>query len=130
MIGNIINLTADLDLIIILDKDIIASDSDNDTIISTRINWYKNNSHQSEFDDETLIRLQWPQLDRAQEAEPKKTVLIDNIESVTLRFLDKNAEWQEQWPPLSTGGGTGVTELYAIEIVLQLKDWGEIRRCR
>jgi general secretion pathway protein J len=86
------------------------------------------------FEEEQLIRLQWPQLDRAQESEPKQTVLIDNIENVTLRFLDENAEWQERWPPLDSGSGSGSTSTAAIvaplgiEITLQLKDWGEIRR--
>ncbi len=81
------------------------------------------------FEDEKLIRLQWPYLDRAQEAEPKETVILDIIDSVTLRFLDQNGEWHEQWPPLSAGaGGATVTELFAMEIVMQLNDWGEIRR--
>ena len=84
-----------------------------------------------QFDDEKLVRLQWPQMDRAQETEAKKTVLLDNLDEVTIRFLDQNAEWQEQWPPLnatSVAGSDNATELVGIEIVLQLKDWGEIRR--
>ncbi len=84
-----------------------------------------------QFDDEKLVRLQWPQMDRAQETEAKKTILIDNLNEVTIRFLDQNAEWQEQWPPLNATGGAdsgNTTELIGIEIVLDLKDWGEIRR--
>ena len=84
-----------------------------------------------QFDDEKLVRLQWPQMDRAQETEAKKTILIDNLNEVTIRFLDQNAEWQEQWPPLNAtvGAGSGnTTELIGIEIILDLKDWGEIRR--
>lgn len=80
------------------------------------------------FDDEKLLRLQWPQLDRTQEMEAKKTILIDNLEDVTIRFLDQNAEWQEQWPPLNVAAGTTIVEPLAIEIILQLKDWGDIRR--
>ncbi len=79
------------------------------------------------FDDEKLVRLQWPQLDRAQGIEPKQTRLIDNVENFTLRFLDENAEWQEQWPPLNTGSESA-QGIAAIEIVLQLTDWGDIRR--
>ena len=84
-----------------------------------------------QFDDETLVRLQWPQMDRAQETEAKKTILIDNLDKVTLRFLDQNAEWQEQWPPLNATSGAEIgdtTKLIGIEIILLLKDWGEIRR--
>ncbi len=84
------------------------------------------------FDDENLVRLQWPQLDRAQGIEPKQTTLIDKVEKITLRFLDKNGEWQDQWPPLNTGSGStpGAASLKpaAIEIVMQLTDWGDIRR--
>ena len=75
------------------------------------------------FEEEQLIRLQWAQLDRAPGLEPKQSVLIDNVEQVTLRFLDKKGEWHEQWPSISSS-----TELVAIEIILQLKDWGDIRR--
>lgn len=89
------------------------------------------------FDEDKLIRLQWPQLDRTQEMEAKQSALIDEVEQVTIRFLDQNNEWQEQWPPLnaqaaasSTGGATGSTATgpVAIEIIVQLKDWGDIRR--
>lgn len=83
------------------------------------------------FDDEKLVRLQWQQLDRAQGIEPKQTTLIDNIENVTLRFLDEEGEWREQWPPLNAAAGetpTTANRPAAIEVVLQLKDWGDIRR--
>ena len=88
------------------------------------------------FDEDKLVRLQWPQLDRTQEMEAKQSVLIDEVEQVTFRFLDQNNEWQEQWPPLNaqttaatSGGTTGTTTgPVAIEVILQLKDWGDIRR--
>ena len=84
-----------------------------------------------QFDDEKLVRLQWPQLDRAPGIEAKKTTLIDDVEEVTLRFLDQENRWQEHWPPLNSTSDTpgGVTtELIAIEIIVKLNDWGEIRR--
>lgn len=84
------------------------------------------------YDDTTLTRIQWQQLDRAQGAEPKKTDIIDNLESVTLRFLDDKGEWQDQWPPLNAATinlpGLNTNRPVALEIVLQLSDWGEIRR--
>ncbi len=86
------------------------------------------------FEEEKLIRLQWPQMDRTQEMQAKETVLIDNVENVTVRFLDDNAEWQEQWPSAiaqasaSSTTGTNTPGPVAIEIVLQLNDWGNIRR--
>lgn len=84
------------------------------------------------FEDEKLVRLQWPTLDRAQNTDPKQNTLIDELESVTLRFLDDKAEWHENWPPLSSGAssspGATLKKPAAIEIVMQLKDWGDIRR--
>lgn len=84
-----------------------------------------------QFDDEKLVRLQWPRLDRAPGIEAKKTELLDGVEEVTLRFLDQENRWREQWPPLNSTSGTagGVTDkLIAIEIIIKLNDWGEIRR--
>ena len=90
------------------------------------------------FDDEKLVRLYWSQLDRSPNMEAKKTELLDNVEKVSFKFMDKNKEWQEQWPPLNTpsssptGSGTTsppiIDRPIAIEIILQLKDWGDIRR--
>lgn len=80
------------------------------------------------FDEDKLVRLQWPHLDRSQELEPTETILIDNVENVVIRFLDENAEWQEQWPPLNAGGASTAKSPLAVEIVLTLNDWGDIRR--
>lgn len=80
------------------------------------------------FDDEKLVRLQWPQMDRAQGIEARQTTLLENIDNVTIRFLDQNAEWHDQWPPLNAADGSAAIELFAIEVVLQLNDWGDIRR--
>jgi general secretion pathway protein J len=84
------------------------------------------------FEDEQLIRLQWSQLDRDQNMEPSEAILVDNIEEISLLFLDQNGEWNEQWPPLNAiqqgPQGGGMVMPVAIEIILQLKDWGDIRR--
>ena len=93
------------------------------------------------FDEDKLIRLHWPQLDRSPNMEARQSVLIDNLENVSIRFLDQNNEWQQQWPSLTaastqtpTTTATGATVLptvespVAIEIILQLNDWGDIRR--
>jgi general secretion pathway protein J len=80
------------------------------------------------FDEDKLVRLQWPHLDRSQEAEPQESILVDNVENVVIRFLDSNAEWQEQWPPLNAGGEGAALSPLAVEIVVTLNDWGDIRR--
>lgn len=76
---------------------------------------------------ENLVRIQWQQLDRAQGIEPKTTTLLEGVDEANIRFLDAEGEWHERWPPLSASS-TGSLRPLAIEIVLQLKDWGDIRR--
>jgi general secretion pathway protein J len=83
------------------------------------------------LEDGILTRMHWSNLDRAQAEEPRETELLDEVDEFRIRFLDENAEWQEQWPPLNAASGDGQNILpppLAIEIVLTLKDWGEIRR--
>ena len=83
------------------------------------------------FEDGKLVRLQWANLDRAQSEEPRETELLDDVEEVVIRFLDEAAQWHDQWPPLNAGTGENAslyTPPVAIEIVVTLKDWGDIRR--
>lgn len=82
------------------------------------------------FDEETLSRLFWPDLDRAQNVEPYETVLLDDVVNVEFRYLDVDGEWHEQWPPLSVSDSQGASalELIAIEFSLELNDWGKIVR--
>jgi general secretion pathway protein J len=79
------------------------------------------------FEDNKLSRLDWKQLDRAQNSEPHEAVLLDNVDSVELRYLDSNNNWNEEWPPQNTPGSSALT-LVAIEFKLVLKDWGELLR--
>ncbi|MDH5610912.1 MAG: type II secretion system minor pseudopilin GspJ [Gammaproteobacteria bacterium] len=79
-----------------------------------------------QLDDGKLIRLFWPQLDRAQGMEAYESDLLDQIEQVEFHYRDDKKEWHSEWPPLSSSGTTA--ELTAIELTLKLKDWGEITR--
>ena len=82
------------------------------------------------LEENTLSRLHWPQLDRTQEMLPYESVLLEEVESAGIRFLDINNEWHEEWPPLSaTGQSDGNTvALSAIEFTVTLQDWGELVR--
>ena len=85
-----------------------------------------------QLEDEKLTRLFWPQLDRAQGMEAYESTLLDKIESVEFRYRDDKKEWHTQWPPINastqpTAGNNGI-KLTAIELTLELKDWGEIQR--
>jgi general secretion pathway protein J len=79
------------------------------------------------LEDNTLTRLDWKHLDRSQQSEPHETVLLDDVDSVELRYLDSDKQWHTEWPPLNQPGSSGLT-LVAIEFKLVLKDWGELVR--
>jgi general secretion pathway protein J len=83
-----------------------------------------------QLEEETLYRLTWRVLDRAQDSEPHRYKLIDNIESMELIYYDKALEKQSQWPPekfdLDSGEKPGLP--LAVEVKMELNDWGDIRR--
>ncbi len=81
------------------------------------------------IEDDELIRYHWNVLDRTVNNIPVATVLLDNIESLTFRFLRQNGEWVEQWPPTGSQS-TASTNLLprAVTIVLVLPDEGELTR--
>lgn len=83
------------------------------------------------YEDDKLIRLFWPQLDRVQNMEPYEDVLLKNVKLAELRYLDDSGEWHAQWPPLSAAPVIpGVTSdgPRAIEFKLELNGWGELTR--
>ena len=82
------------------------------------------------LEENQLFRLDWPHLDRPQEMQPYESVLLTDVESVSIRFLDTDNQWHDQWPPLNTNlqAGEMSESLSAIEFTLELTDWGEIIR--
>ncbi len=81
------------------------------------------------IDDESLIRVHWPQVDRADDDMRIERVLITNIESLELRFLDDKNQWRTNWPSANASASGNTAEPPgAIEITLKMNDWGEIKR--
>jgi general secretion pathway protein J len=83
-----------------------------------------------QVDEETLYRLTWRILDRAQDSEPHRYELIDNIDELELVYFDKELKKHNQWPPdkFDPDSGEKPGLPVAIEMNLELKDWGKIRR--
>jgi len=82
------------------------------------------------LEENTLSRLHWPHLDRTQEMQAYESVLLEDVENASIRFLDNSNEWHNEWPPLSATGqpGDAAVALSAIEFTLELQDWGELVR--
>ena len=56
-----------------------------------------------ELDDERLVRWYWPTVDVDAGVEPEHEVLLEGVESLTLRYLEQRPdngdyEWLEYWP--------------------------------
>ena len=92
-------------------------------------------------EEDKLLRLSYPVLDRTTAIEPTETVLIDGVEVFELRFLpsvnalevDRNQVidrrfWQENW--VADVGFTDkiIDPPAAIEVRVILSDWGELER--
>lgn len=81
------------------------------------------------LEDDKLRRDYWVVLDRTQSEQPVSTVLLDGVKSISLRYMSATRAWQQEWPPL--GANTPDMQSMrpiAVEIVMDLEDWGEIRR--
>jgi type II secretion system protein J len=71
-------------------------------------------------------------LDTVQGNKPIVQDLLTGVKGVQLRYLDSNQSWQNQWPENTTiqNGSTAdwQSRPVAVEIIVQFKDWGAIRR--
>ncbi len=79
------------------------------------------------LDENSLYRLSWPYVDRALDNQVIETLLIDNIEDIKIRFLGNNKEWINDWPDANAALGN-TEQPIAIEITLQMNDWGDVVR--
>jgi type II secretion system protein J len=83
---------------------------------------------------DVLKRSYQSNLDTVQGNKPVVQDLLTGVKGVQLRYLDANQAWQNQWPENSTiqGGPNATADLQsrpvAVEIIVQFKDWGAIRR--
>lgn len=80
--------------------------------------------------EDKLIRYQWIVMDRAQDSEARQLELLDDLESLSFRFL-KSGDWSKTWPPKNELGESKADSKElpaAVEVTLELKDWGTITR--
>jgi hypothetical protein len=51
------------------------------------------------------------------------------VKTIQFRYLDNNQTWQNQWPPANIGlpESTWIRPA-AVEVTVDFKDWGTIRR--
>lgn len=79
----------------------------------------------------TLRRIHWPVLDSPLSNDPLRRNLLDKVKTVTFRYMDEARQWREQWPPQvdpSNADKSLRVRPIAVEVTVELEDWGKIVR--
>jgi general secretion pathway protein J len=89
------------------------------------------------FVDGSLLREYWLSVDPALNSLPRQRVVLTQIKSVEVRYLDPATRtWRKDWPARQLGAPVGplnldealLTRPLAIEFTLVLEDWGRVQR--
>jgi len=75
--------------------------------------------------EDKLLRLGWGTLDRAQDAEPNESEILNEVDELGFRYLDREQGWQAHWP-LDNEDASRLTLPSAVEVTLALKDFGDL----
>ncbi|HME40105.1 MAG TPA: type II secretion system minor pseudopilin GspJ [Steroidobacteraceae bacterium] len=68
-------------------------------------------------------------LDTVQGNTPVVQDLFTGVKAIQMRYLDSNQTWQTQWPPPGLVPPESLwTRPLAVELIIEFKDWGRIRR--
>ena len=116
----------------------------------TRTGWHNPNGYPRSnlqrvnyrLEDDALWRDSYTVLDRAASTEPTSVLLLEGVEEIQLRFLagfDQlqvssrglniyTSDWTENWVADTSAPSASLGPPTAVEIMLQLDDWEEIRR--
>ena len=79
--------------------------------------------------DDVLKRSYQVNLDTVQGNKPVVQDLFTGVKAIQLRYLDGNQTWQTQWPPPTLMQPESLwTRPVAVELIIEFKDWGRIRR--
>ncbi len=87
------------------------------------------------LDEGELVRTQWFVLDRVSSTEGYAAPLLKKVSGLTFRYMNEGRSWESHWsspvipPPSPAGTPAPVRPLpLAVEITLELEDWGAITR--
>ena len=79
--------------------------------------------------NDVLKRSYQVNLDTVQGNKPVVQDLFTGVKAIQLRYLDGNQTWQSQWPPPGLAAPESLwTRPVAVELIIEFKDWGRIRR--
>jgi type II secretory pathway component PulJ len=79
--------------------------------------------------DDVLKRSYTTALDTVQGTNPVVQDLLSGVKTIQFRYLDGNQTWQNAWPPPTVQPpDSWRARPVAVEVTIELKDWGRIRR--
>jgi len=81
-----------------------------------------------ELEGDQLVRVAWPEVDRAPGTEPTSTVILGGVDTVDLRYMDAQRNWHDEWPPLGAPPDAAKRPPRAVELVIGHRRWGRVRR--
>jgi general secretion pathway protein J len=82
--------------------------------------------------DGVLYRDYWLALDAQSEPQPVQRPLLDAIDGFRIRYMSDGRQWRDDWPPPQPDADNQMRYMrwrpIAVEVTLQLRDWGTITR--
>lgn len=83
-----------------------------------------------QLEEQSLYRLSWPVLDRAQDTSPHRQRLFDGVTSIAFSFFDQSMKRQNRWPPQtqSNSNTTPGALPKGVEVVIEIETLGTLRR--
>lgn len=86
------------------------------------------------IEENQLFRYSWNVLDRAEDSKPTKTLMLNDITAMNVRFLEAGntatnpgGDWLTAWPPQINGEASDGLPI-VIEVTFELEDWGRFTR--
>ncbi|MGA2838583.1 MAG: type II secretion system minor pseudopilin GspJ [Steroidobacteraceae bacterium] len=79
--------------------------------------------------DDVVKRTYTTALDTVQGTKPVVQDLFSGVKTIQFRYLDANQTWQNSWPPPGIPLPENLSiRPAAVEVTIEFKDWGQIRR--
>lgn len=81
-----------------------------------------------------LWRLNWAQLDRDRGVQPQRALLLTHVDGLQVRVMTDAGQMEREWPPYQAQTATSSNDSSlavlpaAVELVVNVKPWGEVRR--
>jgi general secretion pathway protein J len=82
------------------------------------------------LEDGKLRRRHWMVLDATLASRLVTRDLLDEVTAVTFRFMDGARQWRTEWPPPQPNDPETTRRMrpIAVEVTLELEDWGRLTR--